>query len=83
MKQETLEELAEKHAKEFPKAINDLEKVVEAFKRSSFITGFEKAKEIMYSEEEVLDLIKARQMSLMIGISGIETQLWFDPFRKK
>ena len=79
---ETLEQSAEKHAKDFPKGIGDLKKVVETFKRSSFIAGFKKAEEIMYTEEEVLDMLKALQISKSIHNERIDIEKWFEHFRK-
>ena len=81
-KQETLEEVADKHAKDFPKGIRDLKKVVETFKRSSFITGFKKAEEIMYTEEEVIDLLKALQIGYYIHNERVDIEKWFEQFKK-
>ncbi len=48
-----------------------------------FIDGFEAAEEIMYSEEEVLELIwkyETRQTS-MVGYGNVKK--WFEQFKKK
>lgn len=83
MKQETLEEAAEKYAKGFPKSLNHLKKVVEPFKRVSFIAGFKKAEEIMYTEEEVLDLLCARNIEFNLYEGRDKVEEWFNELKKK
>jgi hypothetical protein len=82
MEKITLEKHAEKHAKGFPKCINDSKKVVEAYKRTSFISGFKKAEEVMYTEEEVLDLLCARNIELNIYEGRENIEQWFEQFKK-
>ena len=82
-RKETIEEIAENHSKGFPKAIGDLKKVVESFKRNSFISGFKKAEEMLYNDEDVIDLLKALQIHYCIYNERVDVDKWFKQFKKE
>ena len=80
MKQETLEEAAEKRV---PTSSNVWD--LTATRRNDFIAGAKWQQERMYSEEEVVSFIykfiKEHQPQLPYLIGGIN--MWFEQFKKK
>ena len=81
-KQETLEEVAFNYAKSLPKAIGDLENIVEMYKRYSFVEGAKWQEERMYSEEEVKQIIDATLIEYSDFVLADIPQ-WFEQFKKK
>ena len=76
MEKETLEETAEKYAKQFDYAEDSSPQL-------DFIEGAKWQAERMYSEEEVLELIwkyETRKTS-MVGYDNVKK--WFEQFKKK
>ena len=81
MKQETLEEAAEKYDENDP---ND--EYGKSYR--AFIEGAKWQQERMYSEEEVVDLINLRTCDLDLAYSKkpiyyLKTKEWFEQFKKK
>jgi len=72
MKQETLEEAAERHY------INCIPS-----DRHSFIAGASWQSKRMYSEEEVLELLWKREWSYEHSMPFITVDDWFEQFKKK
>lgn len=70
-KQETLEEVAFNYAKSLPKAIGDLENIVEMYKRYSFVEGAKWQAERMYSEEDIKQLFKCIILEIEIRKQNI------------
>ena len=77
MKQETLEEAA-KNESEYLADWED-----KSIYKKGFIDGAKWQQEKMYSEEEVLELIKARLMYFGIPTTKTENINWFEQFKKK
>jgi hypothetical protein len=88
MKKETLEEAAEKYAdfsNDFiPMSFSSTGKYNETSKRD-FIAGANFQSERMYSEEEILTIIKAFDKDFYQGIveRNGHTNKWFEQFKKK
>jgi hypothetical protein len=80
MKQETtLEEVAEKEASLFyEKGSLDWNKY-----RQVFIEGAKWQQERSYSEEEVIDLLKALQIHYLTYNERVNIDKWFEQFKKK
>jgi len=74
-KQETLEEAAEKYAKyNFDSSHLDID--------DHFIAGAKWQQERMYSEEEVIDILKTLRHHSEIGNDIENIELWFEQFKK-
>ena len=79
MKQETIEEAAENYSKiTLNKSGLMSDKQV-----NGFIAGAKWQAERMYSEEEVMDLLKAQLIEHKIYSGGVEVEEWFEQFKKK
>jgi hypothetical protein len=77
-KQETLEEASWKY--------NPLKKFDGEFIRAAFVNGGKWQAERMYSEEEVIELLRKYRYDLSSGktpIIGDTTKCWFEQFKKK
>jgi hypothetical protein len=90
MKKETLEEVAERLVKETT-LYGSQEASIGSSARSYFETelrcvllGMKWQQERSYSEEEVISLIKAREIEQgFYGVKGLTTEEWFKQFKKK
>jgi len=87
VKQETLEEVAEKYANELPEPYNY---GINSDKKKGFIEGAKWQAERMYSEEEVLEILEHHTSYLQTFISQYidrndmkENDEWFEQFKKK
>ena len=78
MKQETLEEAAEKYANELPEPYNY---GINSDKKKGFIEGAKWQAEKMYSEEDLLSAFEAGMM--FIGEDKGSFREWFEQFKKK
>lgn len=81
MKTETLEEAAKKHATNPGMMLHIFPE-----KRESFIAGAKWQEEIMYSEQEVIELLQKYRLDLSRGKTpniGNTTRIWLEQFKKK
>jgi hypothetical protein len=74
-KQETLEEASEKYAKQFDYAEDSSPQL-------DFIEGAKWQQERMYSEEEVLEIIRQYALEEHL-ITSSKPDKWFEQFKKK
>jgi hypothetical protein len=84
-KQETLEEAAKKYAEKWYKSSDELSDFLIGVNSNSFKHGAKWQVERMYSEEEVLTIIKAFDKDFYQGIveRNGHTNKWFERFKKK
>ena len=71
---ETLEEVAKKYRKTTPNQMFGDE--------LGFIAGAKWQQERSYSDEEVLDILQKRLLSVGLFPSPLATQIWFKQFKK-
>jgi len=84
MKKETLEEAAEKYNDDFQiKGGSKAPHIKNQHIMNHFIAGAKYQAERMYSEEQVLEILKLRLKWFGIVLNEFEDKKWFEQFKKK